>query len=424
MGNRALTFTSDSIEHQSIGSRFGPVHFGDHAGDRRGANRGLREKRFDDLLVELAAVGMAKGPASTAVLRTRGNEGWTRFATYRLHLRSRQSAHEDQTSGRSLRRPELHRRCPRPDRDRDPRLDDDNAVLRRDQQDGQPPRDRRDDDRFAPRLRWQSTRDELGQLVRPAPARPPWRHRRGELEHARHDHRCPPLRRVRDARSIDDLWVANPLALPGRAPRQPGRGERPVCRWGRFYAPGLGPFTQLDTSQGTAQNPLSLDLGTITAKVHHSCGDYQVLYWLYVGYECTSAYPITTTPLPPTRACFRTYVDLPNEKYNLVRAHEDSNGRLRIVWDVTQSRVPIFRPDLTVNGSLSIFPGMVGGRRIFPPFLIFHGDGFPSEELYWFGRPTRTGYRARTTLWRHDEGLYSDMAPGSGDTTAIRWLPQ
>ncbi len=78
-GHRALTFTSDSIEHRSIGGRFGPVHVGDHAGDRRGSDGGLSEKRFDDLLVHLAAVGMAKGPAAAAVLRTRGDEGWARF---------------------------------------------------------------------------------------------------------------------------------------------------------------------------------------------------------------------------------------------------------------------------------------------------------------------------------------------------------
>jgi hypothetical protein len=57
-----------------IGRGCGPVHLANHAGDRRRPDRGLGEQLFDDLFVELTAVRVAKGPAPTAVLGSRGHE--------------------------------------------------------------------------------------------------------------------------------------------------------------------------------------------------------------------------------------------------------------------------------------------------------------------------------------------------------------
>jgi|GEM_PF-283781 len=63
--------------------------------------------------------------------------------------------------------------------------------------------------------------------------------------------------------------------------------------------------------------------------------------------------------------------------YNLVRVSECySTGKISVTWDMTQSRLPIFRLSRRVNGFLLLTPSTTGTSA-----RVAHvGDGFPSEE--------------------------------------------
>ena len=120
-------------------------------------------------------------------------------------------------------------------------------------------------------------------------------------------------------------------------------------------------------------------------------------------------------------ACQRVPTD---DRYNLFQLSESASGRLSLKWDITQSRIFIIRPDFTVNGSLIINPAISSGPRHRGAQLIYKGDGFPSEELYWFSQPKRTGYTKRTMIFQHPEGPYSEMNEGKGDWTKVAAMPQ
>ncbi len=81
-GHRALALTGDPVAHRPIGRRGGSTQVADHARDRLGADRGFGQELLHDLLVELAAVGVARGLAATVVLGSGGHEGWARLATH------------------------------------------------------------------------------------------------------------------------------------------------------------------------------------------------------------------------------------------------------------------------------------------------------------------------------------------------------
>jgi hypothetical protein len=177
-----------------------------------------------------------------------------------------------------------------------------------------------------------------------------------------------------------------------------------------------------DCSRSRACITINFDQRTVSVRVHNSCGDwwFPTGWW---GYGCTPQFPIVTSPLTHL-ACGKGYcVTVTDDDYNLVKVRELANGRLSIWWDITQSRLPIFRPDRTVNGSLAIVPRLVLSGR--PAARIYyHGDGFPSEEMYWFARAIRTGYTGRSIIFQHPEGNYTDMGQGPGDWSMSAILPQ
>ena len=178
-----------------------------------------------------------------------------------------------------------------------------------------------------------------------------------------------------------------------------------------------------DCSRSRACITINFDLKAVSVRVHDSCSDWfsPVGWW---GYGCNAQFPIVTSPLTQTICGGRSgCVTSPTDMYNLVKVSELTNGRLSILWDITQSRLPIIRPDLTVNGSLAIVPSLVPIGR--PSARIYyHGDGFPSEEMYWFGGPVRTDYRSRVVVFQHPEGKYTDMNPGAGDWSYTTVMPQ
>jgi hypothetical protein len=58
--HRAVAFPCDPVSHGPVRARGGATECADDAGNRPGTERRLDKERFDDLLVHLAAVGMAK----------------------------------------------------------------------------------------------------------------------------------------------------------------------------------------------------------------------------------------------------------------------------------------------------------------------------------------------------------------------------
>jgi len=158
-----------------------------------------------------------------------------------------------------------------------------------------------------------------------------------------------------------------------------------------------------------------------SVNVHDSCGHYPFL-WTY----CTAAFPIVAKQ--PTRwicinqGFYPVCNDVINEDVNIVRLSESTRGTISVVWDVTQSIQPVVRPGLTVNGSMLIRPGwMYSDDR---PRVVYHGDGFPSEEMYWFNKCSRTGCQIRRTVFHHRGEDFNDMNPGRGDWSGTYRLPQ
>ena len=111
-----------------------------------------------------------------------------------------------------------------------------------------------------------------------------------------------------------------------------------------------------------------------------------------------------------------------NERVNIVRLSESSDGTIGVTWDITQAIQPVIRPDLTVNGSMTIRPGSM--YRDDSPRIVYHGDGFPSEEMYWFDRCIRTGCLTRRTVFQHPGDRFDWMKRGDGDWSGTYRLPQ
>lgn len=95
---------------------------------------------------------------------------------------------------------------------------------------------------------------------------------------------------------------------------------------------------------------------------------------------------------------------------------ETPTGVLSVRWDITQSRLPIIRPDLTVNGHLEIWPNLQAGGNA---ELDYFGEGFPSEEAYYYWASG-----TRTTLFRHREGSFLEMAEWRGNWHTSQKLPR
>ena len=157
------------------------------------------------------------------------------------------------------------------------------------------------------------------------------------------------------------------------------------------------------------------DQNYVWARVNNTCTAVNFLWSDWINLGCASAFPIVSNRLPYT--CLRPpsgSCGYP-QQYNLVRIVE-TNGTIKIVWDITQSGAPIIRPGLTVNGSMTIRPGAccVGA-----PTIEYRGEGFPSEELYWY-----SARWTKRTVFQNQEGRWQAMAPGEGDWHRTFVLPQ
>ena len=65
------------------------------------------------------------------------------------------------------------------------------------------------------------------------------------------------------------------------------------------------------------------------------------------------------------------------EEYNCLRFSENaSTGVITLRWSLTQSRMPIIRPDRTIEGSMVVVPSSTGGK------VRYRGNKFPKQELY------------------------------------------
>lgn len=141
-----------------------------------------------------------------------------------------------------------------------------------------------------------------------------------------------------------------------------------------------------------------------------TCADFGPLYvsgfYLgYHGYGCNSAFPGRDFS-----ACGKGWDD----RCNLLSVWESSKGIVNISWDITQSRLPIIRPDMTVNGSMHIYPPAKNrGAKV-----QYYGEGFPSEEMYYYGNG------GRTTLFRHrGQNNPLDMFDWLGRWNVTKYLP-
>ena len=190
--------------------------------------------------------------------------------------------------------------------------------------------------------------------------------------------------------------------------------NRPFTRYGRP-----------DCSRSRFCITINFSSKTVKVRVHQSCGDWWLPWPLgpfpagWAGHGCDSQFPVVTAPRSQTTCTIYGCVTGPNNDYNLVKVSESPSGRIRITYDVTQSRLHIIRPDRTVNGYILLLP-----RTSTTSARIAHGgDGFPSEEMYWYGLNT-SSQMVRRTVFTRDEGPFNHMETGLGDWFTERGLPQ
>ena len=152
---------------------------------------------------------------------------------------------------------------------------------------------------------------------------------------------------------------------------------------------------------------------TASAEVHETCGE------LVPGLPgCTNAFPVVTTA-PMAQVCVRGICAWGiDQRHNLITITESANGTINVRWSVTQSMLPVIRPDFTVEGWMKILPGSLFWDDL--PRIEYHGEGFPSEELYWFDSCVRTGCSLRRTIFQRRGESFVDM--GSGGDWARRYL--
>ena len=125
---------------------------------------------------------------------------------------------------------------------------------------------------------------------------------------------------------------------------------------------------------------VDFDYGYAKLTVNPTCGEFPLFF-----YGCSSAYRISSVGSPWT------------DQYNYMRLWQGADGKLTLKWDLTQSKMPIIRPSLTVNGKLEIWPGKAKSR------YVYQADMFPSQEMYYIN-----GGR-RTKLFQIDETGYLGM---------------
>jgi hypothetical protein len=65
------------------------------------------------------------------------------------------------------------------------------------------------------------------------------------------------------------------------------------------------------------------------------------------------------------------------ERRRLRNSEDTTTGKPTLWWDITQSRMPVVRPDRTVFGILEIWPSVAGGK------FRYRGDEFPRQEMYY-----------------------------------------
>jgi hypothetical protein len=140
-------------------------------------------------------------------------------------------------------------------------------------------------------------------------------------------------------------------------------------------------------------------------------------FW-YVGYGCSEQYPIVTA-VPGGWYCDIyvgcQWVPKITDKYNLFKLSESSSGVITMVWDFTQSRIPILRPSRTVNGGMVITPSRC---CVWAATVKYTRDGFPSDEMYMYV------HSRKYKILNRSEGPYWWMDPGTGDSTTTYRLPQ
>ena len=148
---------------------------------------------------------------------------------------------------------------------------------------------------------------------------------------------------------------------------------------------------------------IDFDKRLVTLRVNATCTDVGG-YGLYGLFGCNSAFSVRK---------FGSCGEWLDGRCNLLSVSESSAGHLNVRWDITQSRVHVIRPDLTVNGLLVVAPGTASRG----PKVSYYGEGFPSEEAYYYGRGSRA------TLFRHREGGFNYMADWIGNWRTERYLP-
>ncbi len=142
---------------------------------------------------------------------------------------------------------------------------------------------------------------------------------------------------------------------------------------------------------------IDFDHKTIKAQVNPTCGTF----WLSpttFSFGCTDQFRFNCS-------AFLT------ENYNCLRIVEDPlSGRLVLRWSLTQSRMPVIRPDRTIEGSLTISPGGSRGGTV-----AVTGNEFPKQELYYFMGS------GRETLMRTGQSWEPNGMSLWGSTTSVRY---
>lgn len=111
----------------------------------------------------------------------------------------------------------------------------------------------------------------------------------------------------------------------------------------------------------------------MTVRLNPTCGHYGPF-----GFGCNDAFPIVGH-LPNN---LRDLDDDGNKRTFVRLVENRRTGHIRIDWDLTQSRLPAFRPNLTINGRLDLTPPV----RYTSGWFRLRADKFPSNELYYINR--------------------------------------
>jgi RHS repeat-associated protein len=150
---------------------------------------------------------------------------------------------------------------------------------------------------------------------------------------------------------------------------------------------------------------VNFSTSTIVARVNPTCGQKNTRPqggYVWGALQCRDAFSIGSSRCADDRC-------------NIVTRSESLKGVLTVRWDITQSLLPIFRPQMTVNGRMIVYPPTSSHGA----YVDMWGEGFPSEEWFYYNE---RGLRTRLT--RRPEGPFIDMAPTLGDWYMRRYLPR